>query len=176
MFISVNFFYQNKQRLIKSNYWLLSRIQICYSFGNNIKGVFDQYWWLWIIVPQSKHIGEGWILSLTYTLMLPMIHYLAQLLQPFLHVQAILLLSYLLQICSFQKTLLTFGNFLNILMLASPFMLATFAGKYAGLTLVYLYGSFLSTTSLEKVFGISQALSHVSCMWWLIDVAVLPKW
>lgn len=108
--------------------------------------------------------------------MLPMIHYQAQLLQPFLHVQAILLLSYLLQIRSFQKTLLTFGNFLNILMLASPFMLATFAGKYAGLTLVYLYGSFLSTTSLEKMFGISQALSHVSCMWWLIDVAVLPKW
>lgn len=176
MFISLNFFYQNKQRLIKSNYWLLSRIQIWYSFGNNIKGVFDQYWWLWIIVPQCKHIGEGWILSLTYTLMLPMVHYLAQLLQPFLHVQAILLLSYLLQIRSFQKTLLTFGNFLNILMLASPFMLATFAGKYAGLTLVYLYGSFLSTTSLEKMFGISQALSHVSCMWWLIDVAVLPKW
>ena len=107
MFISLNFFYQSKQRLIKCNYWPLSRIQRYYSFGNNIKGVFDQYWWLWIIVPQSKHIGEGWILSLTYTLMLPMIHYLVQLLQPFLHVQAILILSHLLQILSFQKTLLT---------------------------------------------------------------------
>lgn len=124
MFISLNFFYQSKQRLIKCNYWPLSRIQRCCSFGNNIKGVFDQYWWLWIIVPQSKHIGEGWILSLTYTLMLPMIHYLVQLLQPFLHVQAILILSHLLQILSFQKTLLTFGNFRNVLMLASPLLLS----------------------------------------------------
>ena len=59
-----------------------------------------------------------------------------------------------------------------LLIIDAGFIIDTFTGKYAGLSLVYLCGSFFITTSLEVLFWISQEFLQVSFMCWLMDVAI----